>query len=110
MKKYLILIILLLITGCKENKKEKISMACDGIKTEFVVEKGNEISCTLLGEEYIFKVKDIKKDKIYIKVNGLTDSSSIVDKKQEFILSKDEELILYTQTTDYQKKVVFKWN
>lgn len=113
MKKYLILILLLLInTGCKKNKIEKISMECNGIKTEFTVEKGNQISCILLGDEYVFTVKDIKDNGIYIKANknGLSDSSSLTENKQQFIIDKDSDLKLYTQTTDYQEVVVFKWN
>lgn len=112
MKKYLILIVLLLITGCTQNKVEKISMECNGIKTEFEIQKGNEVTCTLLNEEYVFKVKDVNDDKIYIKTDksGLTDSGSLLEKKQEFILSKDKELRLNTQTTDYQEIVVFRWN
>jgi len=113
MKKYLTLIILLLlITGCKDNKIEKISMECNGIKTEFTIEKGNKFSCNLLGDEYIFTVKDIKDNGIYIKANknGLSDSSSLIEIKQQFIIKKDSDLKLYTQTTDYQENVIFKWN
>lgn len=110
MKKILLGLSILLLVGC-EQRKEKISMTCNDIKTEFYIQEKNEISCNLLGDNYIFKVKNIKMDEIILEANeyGLTEDNNLLEQEKEFILSKDNELILTTQTTDYQESVIFKW-
>ncbi len=100
MKKYLIIIILLLITGCTKNNQEKISMECNGLKTEFTIENGNEISCNISDKEYIFKIKEIKDNKILFNTNNkeLKDNNYVLLKDKELKIDIDNQYIL------------FKWN
>lgn len=100
MKKYLIIIILLLITGCTKNSQEKISMECNGLKTEFTIENGNEISCNISDKEYIFKIKEIKDNKILFNTNNkeLKDNNYTLLKDKELKIDIDNQYIL------------FKWN
>ena len=100
MKKYLIIIILLLITGCTQNNKEKISMECNGLKIEFTVENGNEISCNISDKEYIFKIKEIKDNKILFSTNNKE------LKDNNYTLLKDKELKIDIDN----QYIIFKWN
>ena len=100
MKKYLIIIILLLITGCTKNNQEKISMECNGLKTEFTIENGNEISCNISDKEYIFKIKEIKDNKILFSTNNKE------LKDNNYTLLKDKELKIDIDN----QYIIFKWN
>lgn len=100
MKKYLIIIILLLITGCTKNNQEKISMECNGLKTDFTIENGNNISCNISNKEYIFKIKEIKDDKI------MFDTNNKELKDNNYVLLKDKELKIDIDN----QYILFKWN
>lgn len=113
MKKYLlVLVLLVLLTGC--NKKEesvKISMDCNKEVTTHTIKKGDVLGCELLGDKYEITIVSATSEKVKIKVNnyGLTDTSSLLDKKDSFEFSKDESLKLHTQSTDYQEKLILSY-
>lgn len=110
MKKYfLVILVLVLLTGCNGKKEEsaKIKMSCNKEETTHTVKEGDVLSCKLLGDEYKVTISSVSKDTIKIKVNtyGLTDSHSLLEKKDEFEFSKDKALNLTTQTTDYSESL-----
>lgn len=112
MKKIFLFIVILLIVGCsKESKTIKISMQCNGIVSEFEVKKNDLLSCKLLGEDYEFKVKKVTNDEIYIEANkfGLGEEYNFEKNEKQFVLKKNNELNLVTQSLDYQENVSFMW-
>lgn len=112
MKKFVILLFLVVLTGCdKEEISVNLEINCDNVTNIVEVRKDDTLSCNLLGENYEFKITKIKNDEIYIEANkyGLTSSGSLLSEEKEFVLNKDSSITLTTQSTDYQEKVVFNW-
>ena len=112
MKKYFIIVVLLLVVGCNnKEQKQKIEIKCNGVITNVEVKKNDVINCKLLNEDYKFKITKINKNKIYIEVNeyGLTDKGDLIEKNKKFILNSDKDLELTTQSEDYQEKIIFLW-
>lgn len=107
MKKYfLVILLLVLLTGCNSKEESaKIKMDCNKEVTTHTVKKGDTLSCKLMGDEYKITINSVSKDTIKIKVDryGLIDNNSLLDKKDEFEFSKDKSLKLNTQSTDYQE-------
>lgn len=102
----------ILLTGCvKEVDENKIIMKCNKKEESFVIKKGSTMKCELLNTEYTFKITDIDEDKVYFEIDkyGLTTSSSLITKQNSFTISKNEEIKLRTQSTDYQEYVYFNW-
>lgn len=106
-----VVIMLLLFTGCEKEASNKINMDCNGNVTALEVKKGDALNCTLLGTNFKFVVKSSTENKILFEVDnaGLSDNGSLLDDKKNFEMKKDEVLVLNTQTTDYQQKVIFSW-
>lgn len=97
MRKYLLILMLLIITGCNEKKySHYVEMTCDNMVTNFEVNDGNTISCY----DYNFKVKKVKKDKIVIK------SNKKIDSKDEFEFGKDKDLELKISEN---VSIILKW-
>lgn len=112
MKKIVIALLLLVLTGCdKEDVSVNLEINCDNVTNIVEVKQSDTLSCNLLGENYEFKITKIKNDGIYIEANkyGLTSSGSLLSEEKEFVLNKDSSITLTTQSTDYQEKVVFNW-
>ncbi len=113
MKKYLLVIILLvLITGCSSKEESvKIKMDCNNDISVHTIKKGDVLGCELLGTKYELTITSATKEKIKVKVNemGLTDKNDLLEKKDKFEFSKDKNLTLSTQSTDYQEKVILSY-
>ena len=91
--------------------KTTIEMNCNGKNTSYEIKVGETLNCKLLGEKYKFTINSIEDDKIILDVNktGLTDENSLLEKKEKFTLTKNKDLKINTQSTDYQENVIFKW-
>lgn len=113
MKKYLLfLVLIVLLTGCNQKEKSvKVSMKCKNDVTVHTIKKGDVLACELLGEEYEITIVSATSERVKVKVNeyGLTDTNSLLDKKDSFEFSKDESLKLHTQSTDYQEKLILSY-
>lgn len=124
MKKIIMLVLIPLcvfsLVGCKKNHQPKGTVYLD-IKCENKDLSGNykvndEISCNLLGTEYIIKIDEINGDKIKLSANefGLypkrdTGTISLTEKVKNFELVKDKELELVVQVTDVHSSIVINW-
>lgn len=113
MKKYLLVILMLiLLTGCNSKEESvKIKMDCNKEVTTHTVKKGDVLGCKLLGIEYKITITSANEDKVKVKVSdyGLTDDGGLLDKKDTFEFNKDKELNLSTQSTDYQEKLTLSY-
>ena len=111
MKKFLVIVILLIIvSGCGDKKiSANIQMRCDDLTTDFEVKKGNVINCNIQDNNYEFKIKSIKDDKIILESNNydLTDDKNINKEINSFSLNKDKELSLYTKVN--QDNIIISW-
>lgn len=96
MKKIIFLLLIILVTGCGQ-KKESISMSCDGIKSQFNVQKGDVVSCKLEDDVYKFNIDNIKNGTIY-----LTTESKISN--QNKLELNDKELVI---NLDNGKVIIF---
>ena len=106
----LLLFLIILITGCtNKTSSNTLIVECNEKTTKYDIKKDTKLKCNLLGEDYIFKIRTINKNKLSIIVNeyGLTDSSSLLEKKKKFVITKNKELKLHTQSTDYQESIKF---
>lgn len=110
MKKILIgicaIVICLAVTGCGKNNG-KLLLNCNSEESEVKVKKDNTFKCKFLNEEYKFTITKIEDNKITIKASdtGLTSVSeegtiNLLEKKTEFTIKKDKELIIEPQITD----------
>ena len=102
---------ILFISGCEDKKIDaSIQMKCDGIESNFNVEKGNTISCNLSDNNYEFKIKSIKDTEIVLESNNynLTDDKDINKEVNSFKLSKDKELSLFTKTNNENIIIIWK--
>lgn len=111
-KLLLILSLVFVLSGCKEKEiANKMKINCNNDISVVDLKKGDEISCKLLNNDYIFKVKSSTNSNIKLEVNeyGLNDESNLLDKKKVFNIKKGEDKTLKTQTTDYQQKIIFSW-
>ena len=72
---------------------------------------GKVFTYSLMGEEYKFKITNIKDNKIIFEVNkyGLTNTNSLISKDNKFTIEKGNKLKLHTQTTDYQESIIFEY-
>ena len=110
-----ILVIGLLIAKLYVNKQAnkesvRIEINCEGELISRTFKEGNTIDCHIL-DDYTFTIKKINKDSsVLLEANdyGLTDGASLIEKKKEFTIYKDQVLKLTTQTTDYQECVTFE--
>lgn len=118
MKKRVMLIVLLWgviilgMTGCgKKNKSVDIKITLNTDTTTVNVQVGKVLTYSLLGQNYEFKITDISEDKISMEVNkyGLTDTDDLRTQDNKFTIEKGKKLELYTQTTDYQEKIIFEY-
>lgn len=111
MKKIIVIILLLIMVGCQNKEKiATIEMTCNNIKTTINIKENNKVGCNLLDNDYEFVINKITDNKVELEVNkfGLTDNGNITNKNKIFILEKNNELKIHTQTTDYQQYVIFK--
>lgn len=105
-------VIILGIIGCmKINKTANIKVTLNDNTNSIKIKIGEILTYSLLGDEYEFKITDITKNKISIKVNqyGLTNTSSLISEDNKFIIEKGKKLELHTQTTDYQESIIFEY-
>ncbi len=112
MKKVVMILLLLMVCACqKKELSVNLEMNCDSISNILEVKENDTLGCKLLGEDYEFKITKIDNDKIYFEANkyGLTSSSNLLEDEKKFVLTKDSSIVLTTQSTDYQEKVVFNW-
>lgn len=108
---FIILSFILLVTGCNNNEENVLVVDCNGEVQKVSVKESDEIKCNLLGEDYTFKIKSVSNKNIKVKIDkfGLTTTSSLIKKQDEFIINKNEKVKLRTQSTDYQEYVYFTW-
>lgn len=104
------------LTGCEKSNQSadqsaNISVTLYDNTSSIEVKVGDTLTYSLLGDEYEFEITDITEDEISIEVNqyGLTDSSSLRSKDNQFIIEKGKKLELHTQTTDYQESIIFEY-
>ena len=111
MMKIIIMLLMMLTTYINYDNNNVITMNCNGEVSKININIQETFSCTLLNNEYVFNISDIKDNKIYIKINeyGLTTTSSLLEKQNKFTIKKGDEVKLKTQTTDYQEFVSLKW-
>lgn len=94
-----------------KNKSITINVDLNGNTNSVEIKVGETLTYSLLGNEYEFKIIDIKKNEISIEVNqyGLTNTSSLIKEDNKFIIEKGKKLELHTQTTDYQESIIFEY-
>lgn len=79
------------------------------------LKKGNTFDCILMDKYYSFKIKNINKDNMVIVASdyGLTkvkdESSSLIEKKKEFIIEKNKPVEITTQSMDYSETMIIEW-
>lgn len=110
----IILVIGLLIAKLYINKQNnkpsvKLEINCEGELITRNLKEGNSITCHIL-KDYTFTIKKINNDSVKIEASdfGLTDASSLIEKKKNFVIYKDQVLKLTSQSTDYQESVTFE--
>ena len=108
---FLVLIVVLSVTGFKSNQSTTINVTIDDKTSNVDIKVGDILTYSLLGEEYSFKITDISEKKVVIVVNkyGLSDMGNLLSKERTFIIEKNKKLKLHTQPTDYQKFIIFKY-
>lgn len=108
---FMILSFVLLVTGCSNNESNALIVNCDGKEEKVSIKENTEIKCNLLGEDYTFKIKSVGNKNIKVNIDkfGLTTTSSLIKKQDEFTINKNEKVQLRTQSTDYQEYVYFIW-
>ena len=113
MKKILIiLLVITLLTACKKEVViDTSTVKCVNELNITTVKEGNEYSCTLLNENYIFKITKIENDSIIIETDkeGLSSANVGLVSEKEWTLIKGKELVIHTTTLDYREEVIFKW-
>lgn len=112
MKRIVCTLFILLLVGCSEkNKTAELEMHCNGLVSRVEIRKKDTFTCTMLDDDYKFKVKSISDDEIVLEADkfGLADENNLEQEEKKFIISKDKELTLVTQTLDYQESVSFVW-
>lgn len=115
MKKYLLIILLLLVVGCQNKDiSAKLNINCNGDVSDIEVKNNDVISCKLLDDSYKLNL-EVKEDEITIKTNGeLTNlkedgTFNLIDKNDTFKLKKGQKITLITKTTDYQEEIIISW-
>lgn len=101
------------------NNKEGINLEidCNGdVAASTSYKVGDTFTCKLLGEDFKIKIKSVSEDKIVLKANnyGLyprreNGSISLMDKVDEFELTKGKELVLGLQATDVSSNLKINW-
>ncbi len=98
MKKYFILVVILLLAGCSM-KEAKVSISCDGIKSELVVQKGDKISCDINNKIYEFKVEKVEDNSI-----SITTENEFINKEKSYEVKNGNELVL---NIDDKQNIIF---
>lgn len=127
MKKIIMLVLIPLcmfsLVGCGNDKNDQqpkgtvyLDIKCENKDLSGNYKVNDEISCNLLGIEYIIKIDEINDDKIKLSANefGLypkrdTGTISLTEKVKNFELVKDKELELVLQATDVHSSIVINW-
>jgi len=96
--------------------KNSLDITCNiNDKYRISLKKENTFDCNLLGNDYTFKIKNINKDNIVITTNkyGLTKVNgkgiSLRTKEKEFIIEKNKDVELTTQSMDYNESIILRW-
>ncbi len=104
----------LIIRPISNNKSLDITCNVND-KYRITLKKGNTFDCRLLSTDYTFKIKNISKNNIVITTNnyGLTKVKdkgiNLRTKEKEFIIEKNKDVELTTQTMDYNESIILKW-
>lgn len=114
MKKIMLIIILTLFftSGCVfDEKTATLAMDCNGEASTIEAKKGVEFQCELLTEVYKFKVTNVTNTYVVIKTNqdGISSGAGIWDSEYKWKVEKDDALIIHTNSTDYQEKLILNW-
>ncbi len=98
------------------SKYKSLDVKCHNDNTfRITLNEGKTFSCILLDEEYTFKIKKINNDNIIVTTRkyGLTKKTdsgiNLLSKEKEFIIEKDKQVELVTQTMDYNQSVLLEW-
>lgn len=98
------------------SKYKRVDINCnDEYNYHITLNKGNTFDCELLGDNYIFKIKSINKDNIVVTTSkyGLTKVKdtgiNLKSKEKEFVIEKNKEVELTTQSMDYNESVIIEW-
>ena len=106
------ILILFFTSGCVfDEKTTTLSMNCNGQESTIEAKKEVEFSCTLLQEEYKFKVTNVTNNYVVIKTSsdGLSSGPGIWESEHKWKVEKEVGLTIHTNSTDYQEEVSFNW-
>ena len=95
---------------------KSIDINCNNIDIyRITLNKGNSFYCDLLDKNYKFKIKEINKNNIVIVTSdyGLTKVKdtgiNLKSKEKEFVIEKNKEVKITTQTMDYNETMTLEW-